>query len=289
MQKTQIKSQGMMPWILAARPKTLSASLAPVAVGTALAETIDWLICLSVLFSAVMIQIGTNLINDALDFKKGSDTKARLGPTRVTSSGLLSADQVMLGGFLAFGLALLIGTPLIIKGGLPILLLLIGCCCLGYLYTGGPLPMAYCGLGDVFSFTFFGVVLTGVSYYLQKGELSTQVLLAGIQMGFFSTVMLGINNLRDITEDTKTKKLTLAVRFGKTFARTEITCLALGPFILNIFFDVPWLTWLAFPLALVLVGKVWKEEPGPAYNKYLALGGLLQMAFGLLYVLGVVI
>lgn len=289
MQKIQVKSQGALPWVMAARPKTLSASLAPVAVGTALAGTIDWLICFSVLLSALMIQIGTNLINDALDFKKGADTQERLGPTRVTSSGLLSPRQVMLGGVLAFALALVIGIPLIVKGGMPILFLMVGCCFLGYFYTGGPLPMAYNGLGDIFSFTFFGIVLTGVSYYLQSGQLSLKALYAGIQMGSFSTVMLAINNLRDVAEDTKTNKLTLAVRFGKTFARIEVASLALVPFVLNLFFGTPWVTWLAFPLALVLVTKVWKEEPGPAYNKYLAMGGLLQMAFGLFYVLGVVI
>lgn len=289
MQNTQLKTQGMLPWIMAARPKTLSASLAPVAVGTCLANHIDWFICMSVLFSALMIQIGTNLINDALDFKKGADTKARLGPTRVTSSGLLSANQVLAGGFLAFALAMVIGLPLILKGGIPILILMLGCCGLGYIYTGGPLPLAYCGLGDIFSFTFFGIVLTGVSNYLQTMEISSQAVCAGVQMGLFSTVMLGINNLRDISEDTQTKKLTLAVRFGKTFARIEITFLAIVPFILNLFFETPWTTWLAFPLALVLVSKVWKEEPGPAYNIYLAIGGLLQMGFGILFVLGVVI
>lgn len=289
MQQTQVKSQGIMPWVLASRPKTLSASVAPVAVGTCLVDKIDWIICLSVLLSALLIQIGTNLVNDALDFKKGADTKARLGPTRVTSSGLLSANQVLLGGFLAFTLAMVVGTPLILKGGMPIFFLMLGCCGLGYIYTGGPLPLAYCGLGDIFSFTFFGIVLTGVSYYLQTMEISTQSLCAGVQMGLFSTVMLSINNLRDVAEDTNTIKQTLAVRFGKTFARLEITFLAIVPFILNLFFETPWTTWLAFPLALVLVTRVWKEEPGPAYNIYLAMGGMLQLGFGTLYVLGVVI
>jgi 1,4-dihydroxy-2-naphthoate octaprenyltransferase len=257
--------------------------------GTALSPSIDWGICLSVLLSALMIQIGTNLINDALDFKKGADTPARLGPTRVTSSGLLSANQVLCGGVLAFGMAMLIGIPLILKGGMPIFILMLCCCGLGYIYTGGPLPLAYTGLGDIFSFTFFGIVLTGVSYYLQTMEISSKVVVAGIQMGLFSTVMLAINNLRDVVEDTKTQKLTLAVRFGKTFVRLEVALLAIVPFILNLFYDTPWETWLAFPLALVLVSKVWSEEPGPAYNKYLAMGGLLQLGFGIFFVLGVVI
>lgn len=278
-----------MSWVLAARPKTLSASLAPVAIGTALSPTIDWWICLSVLLSALMIQIGTNLINDALDFKKGADTHARLGPIRVTSSGLLSANQVLCGGFLAFAMAMLIGIPLIIKGGMPICILMLCCCGLGYIYTGGPFPLAYTGLGDIFSFTFFGIVLTVVSFYLQTLQISSKAVVAGIQMGLFSTVMLAVNNLRDVVEDTKTQKLTLAVRFGKTFVRLEVALLAIVPFILNLFYDTPWETWLAFPLALVLVSKVWSEEPGPAYNKYLAMGGLLQLGFGIFFVLGVVI
>lgn len=272
-------------WLLAARPKTLSASIAPALVGASFAYSWDLFLLLCTMGSAMFIQIGTNLMNDALDCKKGADTPSRIGPTRVTSSGLLSVAQVMGGGFLSFALSLVIGIPLIMKGGILILVLLLLSCLLGYLYTGGPLPMAYNGLGEIFSFLFFGVVLTVVSCYLQTGTLPATAIIAGCQMGLLSTVMLAINNLRDIAEDSTTHKKTLAVRFGAHFAKIEIGLLTLLPFILNVLWQPFSFNWLLFPLALHLVNHVWKTIPGPRYNSFLAMGGMLQLAFGLLTVI----
>ncbi len=228
----------LTPWILAARPKTLTASLAPVLVGTLLAkndvDSLNWVLAAFALISAILIQIGINLINDALDFKKGADTKDRLGPIRVTQAGLLSFKHVLMGGFFCFALALLCGIPLILQGGWPVFIVLLICVINGYLYTGGPSPLAYSGLGDICVFIFFGLVLTCTVFYLQTGILDGQAWLAGTQMGLLGTVLIAINNLRDHMGDAKAQKKTLAVRFGPTFARLEITFLSFAPFFLGL-------------------------------------------------------
>lgn len=290
------KNHTLHAWILAARPKTLSASLAPILVGTSLSMTlvssIDWSLPFFALIASLFIQIATNLINDALDFKKGSDTNRRLGPTRVTQSGLLSMKQVYWGGLIGFFLALVFSIPLFIKGGTPLMAVLLASVVAGYLYTGGPRPLAYHGLGEIFVIIFYGWVATAALFYLQTGHVNTAALLAGTQVGMLATVMIAINNFRDYAEDTSTNKRTLAVRFGPKFARIEITCMALIPFALNLlwlfygFEHAALLPLLALPLAINLVMHIWKHNPGLCYNKFLAQGGLLQLGFGFLLSLG---
>lgn len=278
--------------LLAMRPKTLTAAVVPVFVGTMIAVgqeiAIAWSIVCFALLSALCIQIGTNFINDALDFKKGADTDTRLGPMRVTQSGLLSMQQVIIVGLGFFFLALLFGIPLIQRGGNPIAILLVISVLCGYLYTGGPKPLAYNGFGDLFVFLFFGLISTSAMYYLQAGNLDSKPILAGAQVGLLATVLIAVNNLRDISGDAKVNKKTLAVRFGKRFARWEITLLILIPFFLSVFW---WsfndnlaalLPWFSFPLGYKLIGCIWKTEPSPIYNHFLVQAAALHLIFGLL-------
>src|SRR5258708_33360674 len=161
------------PWLLAARPKTLAASVTPVLVGTALAfqdlAAMHWSPFIFALLGAVFIQIGTNYVNDALDFKKGADTNTRLGPVRVTQAGLLSADAVLRGAYVCFVLAALCGIPLVLHSGWPLLAIGLASIAAAYAYTGGPYPLAYHGLGELFVLAFFGLIAVGGTYYIQRG------------------------------------------------------------------------------------------------------------------------
>src|SRR3954468_7736610 len=209
----------MTPWLLAARPKTLAAAVTPVLVGTALARIstapIHWPSFVFALLGAVFIQIGTNYVNDALDFKKGADTHARLGPLRVTQAGLLDADAVLRGAYVCFVLAALCGIPLILRGGWPIAAIGIVSIVAAYAYTGGPYPLAYHGLGEVFVMIFFGLVAVCGSFYLQQLTLDVTAWIGGIAAGSLAVVILAINNLRDIDNDRASNKRTLAARFGE--------------------------------------------------------------------------
>lgn len=273
-------------WFLSTRPKTLCLSVTPFVVGSLLAyvrnDSFNWVIFLCAILSAICIQIGTNLMNDAYDAKHGTDTEKRLGPKRGVQAGILTANQVLLAGVFSFLLAFALGIPLILAGGLPLLgVLLISILC-GYLYTGGPFPLAYKGLGEVFVIAFFGLVSTMSGYYLQTGNLSYESSLLGLQLGLLATLPIAINNLRDTEEDMQANKRTLAVRFGKTFARYEIAFFAFVPFLLSSSL-IPFLT---IPLAIKIVQGIWSQEPGKIYNQYLALSVLLHTLFGLSLCLG---
>ncbi|HEY8131651.1 MAG TPA: 1,4-dihydroxy-2-naphthoate polyprenyltransferase [Thermoanaerobaculia bacterium] len=273
----------MSPWILAARPKTLSASVVPVLVGTAFAHDIHWLLFSSALFGAIFIQIGTNLVNDALDFKRGADTGERLGPLRVTQAGLLSANVVLRGAYVCFFLAALCGIPLIVRGGWPLAIIGITSILAAYAYTGGPYPLAYHGLGELFVLIFFGIIAVGGSYYVQRLQIGTVVLIAGFAVGCLAVALLAINNLRDIASDRASNKKTLAVRFGEAFGRAEILFCVLVPFIAIAF--VNWVPLVALPLALILLRCVQRAK-GAELNRCLAIAGGLQWAFGILFVIG---
>lgn len=286
----------MKNWLLAIRPKTLTAAVVPIGVGTSLAYAIQgaiqpFLIFLAVL-SALLIQVGTNFINDAMDFKKGADTAERLGPQRVTQSGLLSSTQVWWGGILCFLGAALIALPLVWEGGWPIFWIGIFSLIAGYVYTGGPYPLAYLGLGDPFVLIFFGWIAVGGIYFLNTHSIDGNALLAGSQVGLLATVMIAINNFRDHLTDQRAQKKTLVVRFGPSFARMEIGLLCLTPFLIGLFWLSQGFWWaallpfLVLPLALGLVQKVRKTEPGVIYNQYLAQGAALHLFFGVLLSVG---
>src|SRR5882724_10093076 len=216
----------MTPWLLAARPKTLAAAVTPVLVGTALARdgamAIHWSSFAFALLGSVLIQIGTNYVNDALDFKKGADTDTRLGPLRVTQAGLLSADAVLRGAYVCFVLAALCGIPLIVRGGWPIAVIGVASIIAAYAYTGGPYPLAYHGLGEIFVMVLFGFVAVCGSFYLQRLALDQTAWIGGLAVGALAVVILAINNLRDIDNDRASNKRTLAARFGPRFASAEI-------------------------------------------------------------------
>jgi 1,4-dihydroxy-2-naphthoate octaprenyltransferase len=288
-------------WLLATRPKTLTAAVVPVVVGTLLATTtaantsIDWYLAITALMCALCIQIATNFINDSIDFKKGADSSTRIGPKRVTQSGLISEKNVLYAGFAMLVLAILFCIPLIIKGGLLLLITLLISVACAYLYTGGPKPLAYVGLGDLFVFIFFGIVTTVAVCYIQTGTFEPTAFLAGSQIGLLATVLIAINNLRDREEDAKVGKYTMAVRYGKLFSRCEITFLLIMPFILSIIWlklhtvSAAMVPWLSYPLALIIVKDIWTTEPGPIYNTYLAKSAVLHLVFGALLAIGVLL
>jgi 1,4-dihydroxy-2-naphthoate octaprenyltransferase len=284
-----MQAYSIAPWFLAARPKTLTAAIVPVLVGTFLAPTINWWITFYAICAALFVQIGTNLFNDALDFKKGADNANRIGPMRVTQMGLLSAEQVMAAGLICLLISLICGIPLIERGGLIIVPIALASVLCAYLYTGGPYPLAYVGLGEVFVMIFFGWVSTTTVYFLQAGEWNLFSLLAGTQIGFLSVALIAINNLRDCDQDFLANKRTLAVRFGKESAKVLIVCFLMAPYLLSILWGktpaglIPWVT---FPLACFIGIRVNKISPGPIYNYYLGLTALLHLLFGLFLSLG---
>lgn len=282
-------------WVMAVRPKTLTAALVPVAVGTGLAfgEGVGrWLPALMALLGALLIQIGTNLTNDYYDFKKGADTAERLGPVRVTQSGLIAPGVVLAGALGCFALAILSGIYLVWVGGWPIVAIgLISVLC-GYAYTGGPLPLAYHGLGDVFVFVFFGLVAVTGTYYVQALTVAPAAWWASVPVGALGTALLVVNNLRDASTDVKAGKRTLVVRLGTGAGKAEYLVLLAAsfatPFVLfGLGLASPWvlLALLSAPLAVGPLRLVLGAK-GAALNP--ALGGTarLQLAFGLLFALG---
>ncbi|HET7433187.1 MAG TPA: 1,4-dihydroxy-2-naphthoate polyprenyltransferase [Thermoanaerobaculia bacterium] len=285
----------MKSWLLAARPKTLSAAAVPVMIGSALAAHeppgVTWWVFGCALVGAALIQIATNFINDALDFKKGADTGERLGPIRVTQAGLISAQNVMTAAWLCLAGAAICGIPLLYRGGWPMLVIGLASIVAAYAYTGGPYPLAYHGLGEIFVLIFFGLVAVGGTFYAHSLQLTPSALVAGFASGALGTVLLVINNLRDVSGDRVSNKRTTVVRFGERFARAEIAFFALVPFVCAAL--IAWMMshlWLliallALPLAIALIARV-SRSSGRELNRCLAMAGGLQWAFGILFVLG---
>jgi 1,4-dihydroxy-2-naphthoate polyprenyltransferase len=276
-------------WLMAARPRTLPAAVAPVLVGTALAATEDTfhvLRFLAALLGALFIQVGTNLSNDYSDARRGADTEDRLGPVRVTAGGLVPPRQVLLATYVAFGVAVLAGVYLIATAGWELLLVGAASILAGVLYTGGPRPYGYEGLGEVFVFLFFGVVAVAGSYFAQTEALEWEALVLAVPVGLLASAILVVNNVRDLETDRRAGKRTLAVRLGRERVRTLYSAmLALAfltaplPWVLGSL--SPWLllSWLAIPLAVPLVRTVRTRTDGPSLNGALAGTGQLQLAF----------
>jgi len=283
-------------WILALRLKTLTAAVVPILVGTTLAISLgypiqNW-ITICALLASLFIQIGTNLINDAMDFKKGADTQERIGPVRITQSGKASYRSVLLLGIFFFFLALAVGIPLALKGGTPIVIIgLLSLLC-GYAYTGGPYPLAYHGLGDLFVILFFGVIAVSGMTYLHSNEWRMEALVAGLQIGALATILIAINNFRDVAGDTLVNKKTLAVRFGPRFVRSEIVGLIFLAFLLNYYwwekgYKLPViLSFCCLPLGVIVIKNILSQQPSSQYNQYLAQSALLHLLFGTLLSLG---
>jgi 1,4-dihydroxy-2-naphthoate octaprenyltransferase len=285
-------------WVLASRPATLLACVVPVMVGTALAGAagaLRWDAALVALVCSGLIQIGTNLYNDYADFKKGADTSARLGPARATQRGWLRPGQVLAGAGLCFGLSVLLGGYLVALSGWPILVVGLLSVFFGYAYTGGPLPLAYNGLGEVFVMIFFGVVAVCGTYYVQADALSWPVLLASVPIGALASCILVVNNLRDHRSDAAAKKRTLAVMLGARAARWEyasFVVLAYGAPLVAVLLGLggPWwlLPWLSLPLAAREVRAIFVTD-GAALNPHLGATARLELVYGALLSAGVLL
>lgn len=284
-------------WLMAARPKTLAAGLTPVLIGSALAHAAGGFHLVSAVcaaLGALLIQIGTNFANDYFDFIKGTDTEERIGPRRATQAGLVTPGTMLAATVLVFAMAFVPGAYLVYRGGWPLLAIgLVSVLC-GVLYTGGPFPLGYLGLGDIFVLIFFGPVAVGGTYYVQTVSLSSDVLVAGLMPGLFSTAILTVNNLRDADTDVRTGKRTLAVRFGKTFARWEyLACMVVAgaaiPVYLCLRAEGRWTALAgcaALLLALPLVRNVFTSNDGVVLNDTLAGTGKVLLLFSVLFSIG---
>jgi 1,4-dihydroxy-2-naphthoate octaprenyltransferase len=299
-------------WVMAARPQTLPAAAAPVIVGTGLAvheAVFAPLPALAALIGALLIQIGTNFANDYYDALHGADTPDREGFTRVTSGGLIAAPSVKKAMYVTFLAAVLVGTYLVYIGGLPILLIGLLSVAAGIAYTGGPYPLGYHGLGDIFVFVFFGLVAVTGSYYVQATAViaspfpvwippetvSIAVIIASIPVACLSTSILVVNNLRDRAEDTQTGKRTLAVRFGPKFARVEFASLLFGAYVTPLWIlQYPQfslsvlLPYLTLPFGVMATQTVFRADSGEILNTTLERVGKLLTAYAVLAGLGFV-
>ncbi len=283
--------------LLAARPKTLPAAVCPVVAGSALAwrleHTFSWLLAVCTLLSTIAIQVATNYFNDAVDAAKGADTSARLGPVRATAAGLISRKTMLLAGCLAAAAAALFSVPLIMERGWPIVVIGVVSLFFSYGYTGGPWPLAYRGLGELFVMLFFGLVAVTGTVFVQTGHWSAEALLRGLQIGSISTVLIAINNLRDIEEDTRSGKRTLAVRCGVKAARWMVAGWCWLPLVLVELWRMGGMPHVSGTESMatgffgtLIVWKIWRTPPSPAYNKFLAIGTAYLLTWTILFVLG---
>lgn len=285
-------------WLLASRPKTLPAAISPVLVGTSLAWAdgqFSLAPALAAAVGALLLQILSNFANDYFDFEKGVDTRERVGPTRVMAAGLLSALELRFGIAVVISLAVLDGIYLVVVGGWPILAVGAASILAALLYTGGPLPFGYRGLGDLFVFIFFGLTAVCGTYYVQAGTLSPVIFVAAAPVGFLITAILVVNNLRDIETDARAGKRTLAVLIGHKSTRRQYLLL------LVLAYSAPLLLWLGYdlgpavllpllslPLAFRRASSVYSAK-GEALNSVLAATAQLSLQFSLLLSIGILL
>ncbi len=290
---------GVRIWLMAARPRTLPAAVAPVLVGTALAgfaHVFHPLRFIAALLGAIFIQVGTNLSNDYSDARRGADTEDRLGPVRVTAGGLVPPRQVLVATYVSFALAVLAGIYLIVVAGWQLLLVGAASILAGVAYTGGPRPYGYEGLGEVFVFLFFGIVAVAGSFFVQVRHLDWEAFALAVPVGLLAAAILVVNNFRDVDTDGRSGKRTLAVRLGRDRTRVVFAVIVYGAYLLA---PVTWLfgplkawvllPWLTLPLAASLVRTVRNRTDGPSLNQALARTGLLQLAFCVLLAVGLLL
>jgi len=285
----------MKVWLLASRPKTLFAAISPVIIGTVMAigdGKAHWPAALAALLGAILIQIGTNFANDYADFFKGADTHERLGPTRVTQSKMVTPVTMRNATILVFGLAILVGSYLVWRGGLPVVAIGLLSIVAGLLYTAGPYPLAYIGAADLFVLVFFGPVAVGGTYYVQALAITPTVLIVGLAPGLFSMGILTVNNLRDVEQDRAANKRTPVVRLGRTFARWAYAIYIVGacliPAILVAQGAAP--VWSLLTAAVLIpafpaLRSVFVDQ-GRTLNKTLALTGQLLLLYSVLFGVG---
>ena len=286
---------------IAIRPKTLSASIAPVLVGSAIAfnsSQFNLGIFFLTIFSAIFIQIGTNFANDVYDFINGADNDERVGPTRAVQANLISVNVMKYLTIIAFSLSIICGLPLVIKGGYPILMIGILSIISGYAYTGGPYPLGYNGWGDIFVFIFFGPIAVCGTFFLQLGYVSIESIVSGIVMGCLSVTLLCINNIRDVDTDRNVGKRTIAVRFGVMFVKYLFISLFLICYLLlgylsfnlnyineNVYFLLLIIT---LPLCLKLNFDIFKLKLH-SLNRLLSNVSVFIIVFSLLFILSILI
>ncbi len=282
-------------WLLAIRPKTLPASITPVIVGTAAAYAdgrFSALPAAASLVGSLLLQVGVNLANDYFDYMRGYDTPERIGPIRVTQSGLIAPRKVRNAMILTFFLVACIGLYLVYAGGWPILAAGIASILAALAYSGGPYPLASHGLGDVFVFIFFGLVAVCGTYYVQALQLTHLVIAAAVPMGLLITAIIVVNNLRDISTDAKVGKRTLAVILGEKATRREYVMLLAASYLAAglLWFTKDMNPWMLLPLLSAPFG--WKtalkvtRRSGPALNEALASTALLSLLYGALLCAG---
>jgi len=284
-------------WLMAIRPKTLPAAVGPVAVGSAVAfrdEVFSFVPALCCLLGAMLLQIGVNLANDYFDFKNNIDSEERLGPVRVTQSGLIPPAEVKGGMIFCLFLAALVFLYLAVLGGWPIVVIGAASVLAALAYSGGPYPLASNGLGELFVFIFFGLVAVGGTYFIQAGQLSWVVMLAAVPPGLLITAIMVVNNLRDIDTDRKAGKNTLAVILGRSLTIVEYKLLLLLSYfvppammltgVAEIYILLPL---SSLPMAWVLSKKI-TEEKGPLLNELLAGTARLSLVYSLMFAVGLV-
>ena len=284
-------------WWAAARPKTLGAAVAPVLVGTAMAQRTSglafWAMA-SCLVGAMLLQLGTNFANDYFDFVQGADTEERLGPTRATQAGWVSPTSMRNAFILMFALVAVPGLYLTYLGGWPVFLLGVLSVFSGVWYTAGPYALAYLGLGDLFVLIFFGGVATVGTYYVQTFQLDAPIFLASLGPGLFSTAILAVNNLRDRLTDTDSNKRTLAVRFGANVVRFEYLLCCLGaslvPWLIFTFTSEqhPYSLWASatFLWCIPAIIKVFRLDADPRLNPLLGETGKFLLLYSVLFSVG---
>lgn len=285
-------------WWLAIRPRTLPAAASGVAMGSALAwydGSFQLLPAFAALLIALLLQIGSNVANDVFDFERGADTAERLGPVRVTQAGLLTPTQVKRGMFVIFALAALLGYYLATLRGWTVIWLGIAAILSAVAYTGGPFPLGYHGLGDIFVFIFFGLVAVAGTYFVQAGSVSTAAWWMAVPVGLIVTAILVVNNLRDLESDRKAGKHTLAVQLGEHGAKTEYILLMVAAYlivpILVIIKIIPvgaLLAWLSLPFAIRTLRVVFTQK-GRLLNAALAGTGQTAFLFSVFFWLGLLL
>jgi 1,4-dihydroxy-2-naphthoate polyprenyltransferase len=290
---------GVRIWLMAARPRTLPAAVAPVLVGTAWAgfsHVFHPLRFVAALLGAIFIQVGTNLSNDYSDARRGADAEDRLGPVRVTAGGLVPPKQVLVATYVSFGLAVLAGAYLVAVAGWELLLVGAASILAGVLYTGGPRPYGYEGLGEVFVFLFFGIVAVAGSYFVQVKHVNWEAFALAVPVGLLASAILVVNNFRDTDSDRRAGKRTLAVRLGRRRTRVLFAAIVYLAFVLApatwVFGPTkPWvlLPWLTLPLAAGVVRVVRNRTDGASLNEALGQTGMLQLAFCVLLSAGLLL
>jgi 1,4-dihydroxy-2-naphthoate octaprenyltransferase len=297
--KSKKESPGkLQSWILASRPKTLLASVVPVVTGTALAVSENKFVLLYSLIAlvcSVLIQVGTNYVNDLYDFLNGADNAKRKGPERVLASGWIKVTEMKIASILVFLASFIFGLYLVYVSGTVVLIIGVLSIIAGIAYTAGPFPLAYNGLGDIFVFLFFGLVGTMGTYYVQAHNFSMLSFIASLPVGALITNILVVNNYRDIEEDRAARKYTLAVIFGKSFTKYEYISFIFISFLVPLLLFLKYnfhfwifLPYLSIPIAINLIRMLFQLD-GKELNKTLELTAKFSALFGLLFSIGLIV